>query len=351
MWFGIGNLKSKDTLNKGKKRGSANFDPWATKYDIKDFIGASAEIKEIKRVAFQVAQTSATVLITGESGTGKEVLAHYIHSVSPRKDNRFVWIDCSAIPRELLESELFGYESGSFTGADTRGKKGKFELAHRGSILLDEIADMPLEMQVKVLRVLQENEFIRIGGTKPRRVDLRVIAITNKDIDKLVREDLFRNDLFYRLDVARINIPALRYRQDDIPILAKHFLTMFEKKYNKYSIELSANAIKSLKKYNWPGNVRELRNLIEKTVILAEPKKVITSIEIPTTLLNNTLNLKESMTKVKESIKEMEKVKILEALKKTNYNKTEAAKLLGIHRSGLYQKLNKYGIKKHRIDF
>jgi transcriptional regulator with PAS, ATPase and Fis domain len=312
---------------------------WAAKYSLDNFIGNSAEIKGIKKFASRVAQTSATVLITGESGTGKEVLAHSIHNEGSRRNRPFVWVDCSSIPRDLLESELFGYESGSFTGASERGKQGKFELADQGSILLDEIGDMPLDMQVKVLRVLQENEVVRIGGTKPKKVDFRVIATTNRDIDGLVKEDKFRSDLFYRLDVARINIPPLRSRRDDIIVLAQHFLIFFGEKYNKPSIHFSTEVLRSFEAYDWPGNVRELRNRVEKLVILADPNEVITSSGLPS-------DAGRASMKLRESLREMEREKILEALRKTNNNRLKAAKLLGIHRSGLYQKLKKYGIEK-----
>lgn len=311
---------------------------WATKYTFEHFVGNNVQIQEIKKVAYRVAKTSATILITGESGTGKEILAQSIHSESARKRKPFVSINCASIPKDLLESELFGYESGSFTGAKDGGKAGKFEMADGGSILLDEIGDMPLDMQVKVLRVLQESEIIRIGGTKPKNINFRIISCTNRNIDELVCEGKFRRDLFYRLDVVRINIPPLRQRKDDIPLLVQHFLKMFKQKYEIPSIAIPPNDMSSLEKYNWPGNVRELRNVMEKIVIFADSSQLIP------TLGYTTLNLKESKVKIKESVEAIEKTKIIEALKKANYNKQKAAKLLGIHRSGLYQKLKKYNI-------
>lgn len=318
--------------------------PWEAKYRIEDFLGSNSKIQKLRNAALRVAQTSATTLILGESGTGKELVAHAIHNASARKDQPFVWIECSSIPRDLFESELFGFESGAFTGADKTGKPGKFELADQGTVFLDEVCDMPLDMQAKVLRVLQENEIVRIGGTRPRRIDFRIIAATNKDIDNLVKQERFRNDLFYRLDVVRLKIPPLRERRDDILILAEHFLKFFGKRYGKASIKLSSEVIDVIENYNWPGNVRELCNLLENLVIFTDDDAMITLSEIPSRVKGKFPNLKESVGEVKKSIQEMERVKILEALRKTNYNKVKAAKLLGIHRSALYQKINKYGI-------
>jgi transcriptional regulator with PAS, ATPase and Fis domain len=325
---------------------------WTAKYTFNDIIGESPEIKRIKIFASKVSQTSATILLTGESGTGKELFAHSIHQASPRKDKPFVWVECSSIPRELLQSELFGYESGSFTGAGKNGKPGKFEIANQGTIFLDEIADMPIEMQAEILRVLQEKEVIRIGGVQPKKVDFRVIAATNRDIEKLVKGDRFRNDLFYRLDVIRIHIPPLRERRDDLSSLIQHYLNFFGKKYNRPVIQFSSDAQRLLERYNWPGNVRELVNVIENLVICSDGNAPATVKDIPeeiskglyTYSKNSTTDLRESIVQMKATLYKMERDMILDALRKTNNNKLKAAKLLGIHRSGLYQKLKKYGI-------
>jgi transcriptional regulator with PAS, ATPase and Fis domain len=263
-----------------------------------------------------------------------------------------VWVECSSIPKELLQSELFGYEPGSFTGADKNGKPGKFEIANQGTIFLDEIADMAIGMQAEILRVLQEKEVIRIGGVQPKKVDFRVIAATNRDIEKLVKEDRFRSDLFYRLNVVRIHIPPLRERRDDIRSLIDHYLTFFGKKYNKSVIQFSPDALELLETYSWPGNVRELVNVIESLVICSDGKARATAKDIPeeinkglyTCSKSSTTDLRQSIVQMKTSIYKMERDMILDALRKTNNNKIKAAKLLGIHRSGLYQKLKKYGI-------
>jgi len=340
-------------FSKRRKKGRSAFGGvWTTKYTFNDIIGESPEIKRVKILASKVSQTSATILLTGESGTGKELFAHSIHQASPRKDKPFVWVECSSIPKELLQSELFGYESGSFTDADKDGKIGKFEVANQGTVFLDEIADMPIEMQAEILRVLQEKEVIRIGGVQPKKVDFRVIAATNRDIERLVREDRFRNDLFYRLDVIRIHIPPLRERRDDISILIRHYLNFFCKKYNRPLIHFGLDAQKSLERYSWPGNVRELVNVIENLVICNDGNAPITTKDIPeeisrglyTYSKDSATDLKESIVQMKATIYKMERDMIVEALRKTNNNKIKAAKLLGIHRSGLYQKLKKYGI-------
>lgn len=338
---------------RGSKRCNGFNRVWIARYSFKDIVGESSEIKRIKMFASKVAQTSTTVLLTGESGTGKELFAHAIHHASSRKDKPFVWVDCSSIPRELLQSELFGYELGAFTGADKNGRLGRFEIANQGTIFLDEIADMPIEMQAEILRVLQEKEVIRVGGVHPKKVDFRVIAATNRDIEKLVREDKFRTDLFYRLDVIRIHIPPLRERHEDISILVQHYLNFFKEKYNKSAIQFSSDAQKSLERYSWPGNVRELMNLIENLVICKDNNAPITVEDIPgepsknsrESSRNSTIDLRKSIAKMKTTIYKMERDMILDALKRVNNNKTNAAELLGIHRSGLYQKLKKYGIR------
>lgn len=335
-----------------KGPGNAFQRSWIARYSFKDIIGENSEIKKIKMFASKVAQTSATILLTGESGTGKELFAHSIHRASHRRDKPFVWVECSSIPKELLQSELFGYDSGSFTGAGKAGKSGRFEIAHEGTIFLDEIADMPIEMQAEILRVLQEKEVIRLGGLQPKKVDFRIIAATNKDIERLVKEDRFRNDLYYRLDVIRIHIPPLRERRNDISVLARHYLNLFGGKYDRPLMQLSSDAQELLEGYCWPGNVRELVNVIEKLVICSDGNTLVTAKDVPeeiksgpyTSGKSSTTDLRQSIVQMKASIYKMERDMILDALRKANNSKIKAAKLLGIHRSGLYQKLKKYGI-------
>ncbi|MGA7144594.1 MAG: sigma-54 dependent transcriptional regulator, partial [Desulfobacterales bacterium] len=237
-------------------------------FDMQNIIGRSRAMLSLLETVAHVAMSEATVMITGESGTGKELIAGVIHYNSPRKDGPLVKINCAAITETLLESELFGHEKGSFTGADRR-KEGRFYQANKGSLFLDEVSEMPLSMQVKLLRVLQERELTRVGGEKVIPVDVRVIAATNKDLDDLKNEGAFREDLYYRLNVVRLEIPPLRERREDIPLLARHFLDMFISKNNKEIKGLTPGAMDRLIRYNWPGNVRELMNAVERAVVLA----------------------------------------------------------------------------------
>jgi len=289
----------------------------------------------------KVAPTDATVLITGESGTGKELVAQSIYQHSLRKDGPFIKLNCVAIPEGLLESELFGHEKGSFTGA-TAQKRGKFELAHGGTILLDEIGDMPLATQAKLLRVLQEKEFERVGGTKPIRVDIRIIASTNKNLTKLVQEGKFREDLFYRLNVFSLHLPPLRDRREDIPALAQGFLETAPK-----SAEISSSALQLLMGFHWPGNVRELKNVIERAAVMAEngiiePQHL--PVQISGGLVGQAMQEVPEQANLDDRLAEIEKRFIIDALTRADGVQVKAAQILGIKERSLWHRVKKYNI-------
>jgi len=308
------------------------------KYSLHGIIGRSKAVKQLIELIEKVAKTDSTVLLLGESGTGKSLIARTIHYESPRKDKPFVTVNCAAIPSELLEAELFGYEKGAFTGAYS-AKKGKFELASGGTIFLDEIGDMPLPLQAKLLRVIQDREIERLGGEKTIKVDVRIIAATNRDLKKLVEEGKFREDLYYRLNVIPIHVPPLRERREDIPILIEHFLNEFNKKYSK-NVRFTREALQILLEYDYPGNVRELSNIIERIVILNDGR--VTPKELPPHLTEKRAKSKGDLPKF---IEETEKKKIIEALEKTGYVKSRAAKLLGYTLRQLDYRIKKYGIE------
>ncbi|MCD4675923.1 MAG: sigma 54-interacting transcriptional regulator [Desulfobacula sp.] len=316
----------------------------STKYTFNCIIGKSDEMKYLKNEARNAALNDSTVLVTGESGTGKELFSQAIHNASPRRSRPFVRINCAAIPKDLLESELFGYEEGAFTGAKTEGKPGKFELANKGTIFLDEIGDLPLEMQPKLLRVLEEKEFERIGGTKIIRSDFRVICATNQNLETLMGKQKFRKDLFYRLNVIPIYIPPLRERQKDIIPLAEHLLKKMALAANRPQMDIEKDAAKELKNYDWAGNARELSNVLERAMYSSDnntiykgdlPFNLDYTRQIPGEKKGPTLKNAQSQAQVKV---------IYQVLAKTNYNKAKAAKLLGIHRTLLYKKMKKYNI-------
>jgi Nif-specific regulatory protein len=313
-------------------------------------IGRSKKILEIVDMIRSVAPTSATVLLTGESGVGKEVFAKAIHYSSPRKDKPFIKINCAAIPEDLLESELFGYEKGAFTGANTL-KKGKFELAHGGTIFLDEIGDMPLLLQSKLLRVLQEKEVERLGGSKPIKIDVRIIAATNKDLEKMVYEGTFREDLYYRLNVISIHIPPLRERKEDIPSLVYHFLEKFSREYNK-NLKISEEVIDVFLNYHWPGNVRQLQNTIERMVILAKGD-ILTKENLPLDIKRQLSSIEKKTSvnssfikniKLPKTVEELEKEAIIKALEETNYVIKKAAEKLGMTPRQVRYRIDKYKI-------
>jgi DNA-binding NtrC family response regulator len=325
------------------------------KYGFDNIIGNSPKMQEVYKLVRKVAATDSTVLIRGESGTGKELIARAIHFNSPRKQKPFVPVDCGVLAQELLESELFGHVKGSFTGAIVT-KPGLFEIADGGSIFLDEIGDVSPNFQSKLLRVIQEREFTPVGGVKPKKVDLRFIVATNKDLEKLVKEKQFREDLFYRLNVVNISIPLLRERKDDIPLLAYHFLGKYAKEMDKNIKSISVDAMNMLIIHSWPGNIRQLENVIERAVVMAEgdtittehlPFVVKSDLARPDTLIPKTSEeLKEAKKKVRESAVEgIEKSFILDALTRNDWNITKSAKDVGMQRPNFQALMRKYNIK------
>ncbi len=319
------------------------------KYCFDSIIGKSPKIEYLKRIGKMAAETNSTVLITGESGTGKELFAHSIHNASYRRKEAFITINCAAIPRDLLESELFGYDKGAFTGARNEGKLGKFEQAMGGTIFLDEIGTMPLEMQAKILRVLEAKEFERIGSNKKIILDARVIAATNENIEEQIKKGKFREDLYYRLNVVPIEVPPLRERTEDIEALAIEILKNLLEEMNLDKKGITKETINTLKKYSWPGNVRELRNILERAINLT-PGKVISQKNLPERIINKIDNDKvgytDSVGNLKNIMSQVEKDTIEKALDIAKGNKTLAAKKLGIHRTALYKKITKYGIEE-----
>ncbi len=312
------------------------------KYSFSNIITKDSKMEYLKGIAKDAAESNSTVLIQGESGTGKELFAHAIHKASHRKYGAFVRVNCAAIPQNLLESEFFGYESGAFTGANKNGKPGKFELANGGTIFLDEIGAMPLEMQAKLLRVIQEREFERVGGTTTIDLDLRIIAATNEDLEKKVKKGDFREDLYYRINVIQLNIPPLRERSGDIEILAKSLIKKLSNELDMEEKSISDKAIAKLKSYNWPGNVRELHNFLERALNLAKGE-IIMAHDLPDIISNKDSNDEAKYT-LKKAVVDAEKEAIKKAIKKAEGNKTKAAKILGIHRTSLYHKLKEYEI-------
>ena len=315
---------------------------------LKDEIIAESEgMKRAVELSKKVAATDVTVLITGESGTGKELIARIIHNLSDRRDNPFVSVNCAAIPEALLESELFGYEKGAFTGA-TRQHIGKFERASKGSIFLDEIGDLSLGLQAKLLRVLQDKEIEHLGGTKPLKVDMRLVSATNKDLNAAVADGRFRDDLLYRVRVFEINVPPLRERKNDIPLLADHFLKKYSRALGKKFKGISSSATRFFLNYAWPGNVREMENLIQRAIILEEDS-AITEETIAELVYEGGDRIKREEIKAKdriEKIKAMEEKKlIMDALTQTRWKRTDAAACLGISRKSLFNKMKKYGLQ------
>lgn len=305
-----------------------------------EIIGKSKAMQEVFYVMQMVAESNANVLITGESGTGKELVARAIHKNSLRKSKPFVIVDCTTIPENLLESELFGYEKGAFTGAVER-KIGLIELANEGTVFLDEIGELPLSLQKKFLRFIQEREIQRIGSTQRIKVDVRVISATNRDLEKLVKEGSFREDLYWRLNVVRINLPPLRDRKDDIPLLVNYFLNKFSKENNKPIPQLEPEVMDALLNYDWPGNIRELANVIERAVVLS-PSGLISIKHLPRRIQENTkwITTKENTL----NLLEVEKSLILKALNSTGWNQTKAAEILGISRKQLRTKMKHHGL-------
>lgn len=335
-----------------------------SKYSFEDLMGSSPIFLEAKTLAQRVSGSNSSVLLIGESGTGKELFAHAIHHNSTRASAPFVAINCSSIPEHLLESELFGYEEGAFTGAKKGGKKGQFELASKGTLFLDEIGDMPLSMQSKLLRVLQEKEVVRVGGYKSISVDVRIIAATHRDLEKMVEKGEFRQDLYYRLNVIKIDIPPLRERKEDIPPIARRLLKKLEARFYRNSIELSAEVKERLMQHSWPGNIRELENVLERSINVLDGKTIKVS-DLPLYLRDfepkdgsaihsssegispNLVSASELsfIQPLKETLAQVEKQAIEHALAVTKGNKLEAARLLEISKTSFYDKCKLYNIK------
>ncbi|HUI08503.1 MAG TPA: sigma-54 dependent transcriptional regulator [Verrucomicrobiae bacterium] len=313
------------------------------KYALENIIGESPAIRQVFETVRQVAPTRTTVLITGETGTGKELIAKAIHNLSPRKDGPFIAVHAAALPSTLLESELFGHEKGAFTGAVER-RVGRFELADGGTLFLDEVGELEPLMQVKLLRVLEERAFERVGGTKTLHVDVRLIAATNRDLKKLVKEGRFRDDLFYRLSVVAVDLPPLRERREDIPLLVRAFLDEFSRENDKQVRELTPEAVNLLLAYDWPGNVRELRNAVEQMVVLARAER-LTARDVPAQVRGGADLTKISVVRTGMTVEEAERQLIIQALKETGGNRTKAALKIGISRRTLHRKLKEYGLE------
>lgn len=318
-----------------------------------DLVGDSLAMLEVRSLVEQVADSELTVLIRGESGTGKEIVARMLHSLSSRKNESLVKVNCAALPRDLLEAELFGYEKGAFTGAH-KTKPGRFEIATRGTIFLDEIGDLPLELQSKLLQVLEQREFMRVGGVKTIKVDVRIVCATNRDLEKGLKEKTLRDDLYYRLNEITINLPPLREKKEDVPLLIEHFLKKYNDLYKKNLQKLSSNALRILEKYDWPGNVRQLENLIKQIVvrenetIIYETLKTQASVTSPGGEQASRLSVEETYSlkkRVSQIIANEERKLIAQVLNKTNWNRRKAAEILQIsYRSLLYK------IKEYQLD-
>ncbi len=327
-------LEEKENLNRQLKG----------KYSVDNMIGQSDGMQEVFESVHRVAPSRANVLITGESGTGKELVAKAIHFMSPRAREPFIKFNCASIPEGLLESELFGHERGAFTGAMTM-RKGRFELADKGTIFLDEVGDLPVTLQPKILRVLQEKEFERVGGEKTIKVDVRLIAATSRDLEELVSSGRFREDLYYRLNVVPLYLPPLRERKVDVPVLVDHFLAKYNEE-NAKSVKITPEVLDALTGYDWPGNVRELENTIERLVVMSA-KKVIALDDLPLNIRDGSLKAARAIrTKdaLPAAIADIEKAQILDALRKTAWVQARAARLLGLTPRQIGYKIKRYGI-------
>ena len=325
------------------------------KYGFHNIVGKSKKMQEIYRIIVKVAMTDSTVLIYGQSGTGKELIARAIHFNSPRREKQFVPVDCAVLSENLLESELFGHVRGSFTGAVTT-KPGLFEVADEGTVFLDEVGNISLAIQAKLLRVLQEREFTPVGGTKVKKVDIRLIAATNKDLEKMIKEESFREDLYYRLNIVPIYLPLLKERQDDIPLLSVHFLKKYAEEMGKTIKGFTPEAMEKLMKYPWPGNVRELENVIERTVVMMEEEMVrVEHLILPGQqekegweehVPMTSEELKELKKQAREkAVEEIEKVFVLNALERHQWNVTRAAEEVGMLRPNFQALMRKYNLR------
>jgi len=309
------------------------------KFNFNAITGDSIPITKAKELASKVAATDTPVLLLGETGTGKELFAQAIHYSSQRKKSPFVAINCSAFAKELLESEMFGYKAGAFTGAN-KNKKGLFEEAHLGTLFLDEIGELDISLQAKLLRVLETNDFIKAGDTKTTKVDVRIIAATNRNLENEVEDGNFRSDLFYRINVIQIDLPSLRERKDDLQILTEYFVRQFSKKLKQNVSTISKGFLDRIKRYDFPGNIRELRNVIERAIILSDGN-VLVEKSLPKEFFSEESDEKEELTKLDE----VEKKHILKILESVDGNKTKTAEVLGIGLTTLYRKLQSYGIE------
>ncbi|WP_040205176.1 sigma-54 interaction domain-containing protein [Neobacillus jeddahensis] len=329
-----------------------------SKYHFQDLIGESPNFLATKKLAERISASHSSVLLIGESGTGKELFAHAIHNNSQRASFPFVAINCTSIPEHLLESELFGYDDGAFTGAKKGGKKGQFEIAHNGTLFLDEIGDMPLSMQSKLLRVLQEKEVQRVGGQKSIPIDVRIVAATHRDLEKMVKEGTFRQDLYYRLNVIKIEIPPLRERETDIPLISRTLLKKLGGKFFRKGIELGGEVQQRLIEHAWPGNIRELENVLERAINVLDGKTIEVS-HLPLYLrdqevghelqsqarVDQTENHAVQVLPLKETLAKVEKEALIQALAVTRGNKRDAAKLLAIGKTSFYEKCKLYDIR------
>jgi DNA-binding NtrC family response regulator len=326
------------------------------KYGFHNIVGKSKNMQEIYRIIAKVAMTDSTVLIYGQSGTGKEIIARAIHFNSPRREKQFVPVDCAVLSENLLESELFGHVRGSFTGAIST-KPGLFEVADGGTVFLDEVGNISLAIQAKLLRVLQEREFTPVGGTKTKKVDIRLIAATNKDLEKLIKEETFREDLYYRLNIVPIYLPPLKERQDDIPLLSVHFLKKYAEEMGKTVKGFTPEAMERLMRYPWPGNVRELENVIERTIVMIENDEMVRvehlilpgqqeKQELREHIPMTSEELKEIKKQIRErAVEEVEKAFVLSALERHNWNVTRAAEEVGMLRPNFQALMRKYNLR------
>lgn len=339
-------------ITKREERINALNNQLGNRYSYDSMIGKSKPMQELYGMLDKIKNSESTVLIQGENGTGKELIARAIHYNSPRKDSQFVTVNCSAFNENLLDSELFGHVRGSFTGA-VKDKKGLFEAADKGTLFLDEIGDMSPTMQVKLLRVLQEGALIPVGGTDTKKVDVRVVAATNKDLKEMVETGTFREDLYYRINVINIVVPPLRDRKEDIPVLVDHFLSRGCKEKGVPLKSLAKRAMERIFDYPWPGNIRELENEVERLIVLSGDEARIAAELLSQRIREFGENAKVQGVRVagklKDALEELEKTMIKEGLRRTNWNKSRLAKELGISRAGLIMKVEKYGLDKRRI--
>jgi transcriptional regulator with GAF, ATPase, and Fis domain len=339
-------------ISKREERISALNNQLGTRYSYDSMIGKSKPMQELYGLLDKIKASESTVLVQGENGTGKELIARAIHFNSPRKDAQFVTVNCSAFNENLLDSELFGHVKGSFTGA-IKDKKGLFEAADKGTLFLDEIGDMSPTMQVKLLRVIQEGTFTPVGGTDLRKVDVRVVAATNKDLKEMVEQGTFREDLYYRINVINLVVPPLRDRKEDIPILVDHFIARGCKEKGIALKQLAKRAMEKIFDYPWPGNIRELENEIERVIVLSGDEPRVAADLLSQRIRDHGEHSKVQGVRVagklKDALEELEKTMIREGLRRTNWNKSRLAKELGISRAGLIMKVEKYGLDKRRL--